>query len=91
MSNPIELNAIEKDQKAFGELWIDDGATISTADEYKMDGTVRGALTDGVLVKFELNSNSLMIQCYPTGEFWNQTGLVQKCKKYKFLAQRKKP
>ena len=72
MSNPIELNAVVKDEKAFGELWIDDGESITTADK------VHGALTDGVLVHFELNSNSLLIKCYPTGEFWNKTGSVLK-------------
>ena len=72
MSNPIELNAVVKDEKAFGELWIDDGESIPTADK------VHGALTDGVLVHFELNSNSLLIKCHPTGEFWNKTGSVLK-------------
>lgn len=77
MENPIELNVVLKDGKASGELWIDDGETISTADKVKMDNAVSGALTDGVLITFELNSNSLLIQCHPTGEFWNQTGLVR--------------
>ena len=73
MSNPIELNAVVKGQKAFGELWIDDGESISTADKSE---EVREALTDGVLVTFELNSNSLLIKCHPTGEFWTKTGSV---------------
>ena len=72
MSNPIELNAVVKDEKAFGELWIDDRESIPTA------GEVHGALTDGVLVNFELNSNSLLIKCHLTGEFWNKTGSVLK-------------
>ena len=75
MSNPIELNAVVKGQKAFGELWIDDGESISTADKSE---EVRGALTDGVLVTFELNSKSLLIKCHPTGEFWTKTGSVLK-------------
>ena len=76
MSNPIELNAVVKGQKAFGELWIDDGESISTAVKSE---EVRGALTNGVLVTFELNSNSLLIKCYPTGEFWSETGSVLNC------------
>ena len=72
MSNPIELNAVVKDERAFGELWIDDRESIPTA------GEVHGALTDGVLVHFELNSNSLLIKCHLTGEFWNKTGSVLK-------------
>ena len=72
MSNPIELNAVVKDERAFGELWIDDRESIPTA------GEVHGALTDGVLVNFELNSNSLLIKCHLTGEFWNKTGSVLK-------------
>ena len=75
MSNPIELNAVVKSQKALGELWIDDGESISSADK---SAEVRGALTDGVLVTFELNSNSLLIKCHLTGEFWTKTGSVLK-------------
>ena len=71
MSNPIELNAVEKDGRASGELWIDDGESIHLTAE---DESVRGALTDGVLVTFEINSNSLLIKCHQVGEFWNKTG-----------------